>query len=332
MYKPALLIGVLILNGVLVSCGVNSGPVGGIEKMPKIEREIMLTNTAQALAKMPPAELYEKYVDLGTLEIIDYNALINRLKGVQVIYVAEEHTNKAHHALQMDILTSLSQKNPKTALAMEFLYRSKQTLSDYYTAGNFSDEVFNKATLASFTPEWYPMYSPLIRFAKANKLKLLALNVEKEIKSKMLQVGWDKLTPEEQKLIAKDIDTSNKAHKKFVMAQFQGMVASGRVPPTMLDRLYILQCMWDETFGEAIANYLKKKNDKDVQVVVVLGAGHVNYKFNAPDRSFKRYPAPFRTIVPFGVNDTKGMENDFRELLSSKIGDIVYFAPMSTPE
>jgi uncharacterized iron-regulated protein len=323
MYKTIMLTGVIVMSVVSFSCG-------SAEKIAGKENNT-LTKTIETLISLKLPELYNSYVDLKTLEILKYDDLIGRLKNIQIIYVAESHTNDAHHKLQENILRSISQKNSKTVLAMEFLYRSKQPILDDYINGKISEEEFDNIVIKGFG-DWYKHYSPLIRYAHKNKLKLLGLNVEREIKNKMLDMGWDKLTPEEQQLIARDIDTTNSAHREYVMKQFSGMLTSGRVAPTMVEKLYVLQCIWDETFGEAIANYLKSTNDKGIQIIVVAGQGHINYKFNIPERSHKRYPATYRTIIPVEVGE-KGIEKEeFKEILTSGIGDFLYFSSLTVHE
>ena len=366
MYKTILLSGALLVGGLCLSC--NSTPQTGEQNMTKTnnvpgqqsmgtetphpdipptmlpehkgtaEQEKKIAKLVTALSEMKMPELYGKYIDLNTLEVLDYNALLERLKGIQIIYVAEQHTNETHHKLQEDLLKSLFQKNPKAVLAMEFLYRSKQQVCDDYISGKITEEEFDSQAKGGFG-EWYTRYYlNLIRTAKKNSIKLLALNVEREIKRKMAKEGWDKLTPEEQKLIARDIDSSNKAHREFVMKQFEGMMNNPQTKEMfngpMGDRMYLLQCMWDETFGESLANYLKAANDPAAQIVVVLGSGHISYKFTAPDRSYKRYPASFKTLVPFEITENTPADKKayFNEILESGIGDFVYFSPLSPRE
>lgn len=356
MYKTILISGAILFGGLYLSCAsgaTKSGDAAPPKQNPSTtspdnphpeippvimhpnqisaERQAAISKATASLMSLKLPELYNKYVDLTTMEIMDYDTMLGKLKNIQVIYVAEQHTNEAHHKLQGDILKSLSQKNPKTALAMEFLYRSKQESIDNYTADKITEEEFDKTNTFGFS-EWYHYYTPLIRYAHANKIKLIGINVEKSIKKKLFDSGWDKLTPEEQKVIAKDIDTSNEKHKEFVMKQFSGMMnnpmTKDMMKGPMLERFYVMQCMWDETFAEAIANYLKAANDPTAQVVVVAGSGHIEYKFNIPNRSYKRYPASFKTLVPFEVDENTPVAV-FQEELSSGAGDFGYFSPLS---
>lgn len=301
------------------------------EKTGVTQMEIIKQNAKKSLEmlqKMDYPELYTKYLDLSTKEVIDFDTMISRLKGIQVVYVAESHTSTAHHKLQLDILKRLYQDNPKTALAMEFLYRSNQQVIDDYMNGKISAQEFDGTAKGGFGVWYNKYYIDIIRFAAANHIKAVGMNVEKQIKAKLADQGWDKLTPEEKKLIAKDIDTSNEDHRKFVMKQFQGMMNAmgSNKNDNWWDRMYLMQCMWDETFGESIANYLKSVNDKDVQVMVIAGSGHINYKFNTPDRSYKRYQVPFKTIVPKETNKFNPV--DFSDLMFSTVGDFIYFSDM----
>ena len=361
MHKTILISGAILIGGLYLSCAAepvkntganppkqNPSATSTDTPHPDIPPTIMqqdetsaarkeaISKTTAALMSLKISDLYGKYVDLNTLEIMDYNTMLGKLKNIQVVYVAEAHTNQAHHDLQLNILKSLYKKNPKAVMAMEFLYRSKQASIDSYISDETSEEEFDQTNTFGFG-EWYHYYLAMIRYAHTNKIKLIGMNVEKTIKSKMAMQGWDKLTPEEQKVIAKDIDTSNPKHKEFVMRQFSGMMNNPRTKDMMkgpmLDRMYLMQCMWDETFAEAIANYLKAANDPAAQVVVVAGSGHIEYKFNIPNRSYKRFPAPFKTLVPFEIDEnTRNKEASIKEELSAGAGDILYFSPLSPRE
>lgn len=356
MYKTILITGAILFGGLYLSCASgttktsdtnqptqNPGATSPDKPHPDIpptimpqdqasaERQAAVSKATATLMSLKLPDLYNKYIDLNTMEIMDYDTMIGKLKNTRVIYVAEAHTNEAHHNLQLNILKSLYQKNPKTVMAMEFLYRSKQESIDNYTADKISEEEFDKTNTFGFG-EWYHYYLAMIRYAHANKIKLVGLNVEKTIKNKMAEMGWDKLSPEEQKLIAKDVDTSNPKHREFVMKQFGGMMSDPRTKDMMkgmIEKMYLKQCMWDETFAEAIANYLKAVNDPAAQVVVVAGSGHIEYKFNIPDRSYKRYPAAFKTLVPFEVDENTPVAL-FQDELSSGAGDFGYFSPLSS--
>lgn len=319
----------LMALGILL---ILSGCQGGAEKAAPTEERVSNMDiqknaglTTKQLQQIPLEQLYEKYLDLQTKELIDFPTLVKRLKNNQVIYVGETHDNKKHHQFQLQLLKALYQNKSIDTLAMEFLYRSQQEKLNDYAGGETTDGQLRDLVYAGFG-DIYPLYEPMIRFAREKQLNLVGLNVEKEIKAKMVDEGWDKLTDAEKKLIARDIDTSNEEHRKYVMQQFGGMVQSGRVPKARLDRLYILQCIWDETFGETIANCLKVNSSG--KILVIAGSGHINYKFNIPERANKRYKANYKTIIPIEINNLGDLNPD--ELINSGIADFIYFSPASS--
>ena len=301
---------------------VKPEPPKPVEPEPKVT---FPEANAENLKALKIEDLYTKFVDVSTKEIIDFDTMIQRLKGIQAIYTAESHTSPEEHKLQLDIITALYKNNKKVAVGFEFLQRPMQPEVDKYSAGKITEQELLKTISVTFG-KWYRYYQPIWQFIGKNNIKAVAMNVDNALKSKYYKVGWDGLTEDEKKLVAKDIDTTNKEHRAYVMPQFEGMAKMGM--PVDLERLYWGQCVWDETFGESIANYLKETNDPEAQIVVVLGRGHAEYKFNTPNRALKRYDKmTFKTIIPIELN--KQGEVDFEKLLASGIGDFLAFTPVS---
>ncbi|MCK5578641.1 MAG: ChaN family lipoprotein [Planctomycetes bacterium] len=282
--------------------------------------------TIAALRQMSLKELYGNYVDLTTNDIIDFTALMKKIKNTQVIYVAETHDNVTHHQIQLDILRALHKNNPDVAMGMEFLRRPMQTVVDSFSAQKITYDQLTPKIKDGFGNDLYPYYTDLLKFASENKVKLLAINVPHDVKARFMDVGWENLTVEEKKMVARDIDTSNKRHKKYVIKSFQGMLARGimKANNPMINRFYYAQCVWDETMAESIANYLKQNSDRaSAQLMIVAGLGHIEYKFNIPQRAFRRKRMTYQTVVPIEVNNVNNI--DFRELFSSKIADFIVF-------
>jgi uncharacterized iron-regulated protein len=306
---------------------VKPEPAKPVEPEPKVT---FPEATAANLRTLNIEELYTKFVDISTKEIIDFDTMIQRLKGIQAVYTGESHTSAEQHKLQLDVITALYKNNKKVAVGFEFLQRPMQPEVDKYSAGKITEEELFP-TISKTFGNWYHHYQPMFKFIGKNGMKAVALNVDNALKEKYYQKGWDGLTDDEKKLVAKDIDTSNKAHREYVLAQFGGMINSGIMTADKIDKLYWKQCVWDETFGESIANYLKEVNDPEAQIVVILGRAHAEYKFNTPNRALKRYDKlTFKTIIPIEL-DKQG-EVDFKKLLTSDVGDFLAFTPIAVDD
>ncbi|MBI4833674.1 MAG: ChaN family lipoprotein [Planctomycetes bacterium] len=304
---------------------VKPEPVKPVEPEPKA---VFPEATAANLRNLSIEELYTKFVDVSAKEIIDFDTMIQRLKGIQAIYTGESHTSTEQHKLQLDVISALYKNNKKVAVGFEFLQRPMQPEADKFSAGKITEEELFK-TISKTFGNWYRHYQPIWKFIGKNGIKAVAMNVDNALKEKYYQKGWDGLSDDEKKLVAKDIDTSNVEHREYVLAQFGGMIKSGIMTPDKIERLYWGQCVWDETFGESIANYLKEVNDLEAQIVIILGRAHAEYKFNTPNRALKRYDKlTFKTIIPIELN--KQGQVDFEKLLSSGIGDFLAFTPIST--
>ncbi|MEK7448720.1 MAG: ChaN family lipoprotein, partial [Planctomycetota bacterium] len=282
------------------------------------------------LQNVPTDKLYSRFFDTARLELIDFPTMLERIKNQQVVYVGETHNNESHHQLQLNILKEIHKHNSQVAVGMEFLYRPQEKdLNRYSREQSLSDEELKTMVAAGFG-DVYPMYVPILKFARDNRLIIKGLNVSRGLKKKMTEVGWDNLTDGEKKLIARDIDTSNQAHREFVLKAFQnGMMKMGVMPESMMDKFYLSQCVWDETMAESVANYFKEVNNPSAQMIVIAGNGHIKYKFNIPERAAKRYQLTYKTLIPCEINDSQSLTN---EMLDLTMGDFIFFSPPAPPE
>jgi uncharacterized iron-regulated protein len=303
---------------------------------PNMQRNAQIT--LEQIKALSPDAIYGKYLDLSTNEMIDFDTMMKRLKGTQVIFVSEVHTHPGSMKLELNVLTYLHDHNPKTALGMEFLHRASQPLIDDYISGAITQQEFDRKGSFGFGT-FYPAYKNLLEYARENKIKTFGLNVSQKIRDELRDDGWNSLEPEEQKLIAKDLDLTDPLHQRLVKAELKQAGHGGN--RQMEDRFYMGMTIWDETFGEAVANYVKSVNDKTAQVMVVAGKTHINFKVGTPERYAKRCKAPYKTIVPVMIDSATGRidhrtvlvdsdDIDIAKLLDhdsleSRIGDFVYF-------
>jgi uncharacterized iron-regulated protein len=117
---------------------------------------------------------------------------------------------------------------------------------------------------------------------------LVGLNVPGWIPAKISAAGLDNLLPDERKLLAAEIDTGNKDHRAYVEAVFN---ENAHHQMTSFDNFYEAQCAWEDTMAESIARKLATG-----PMVVVIGNGHIQYKYGVPNRTYARNQAPFRTV------------------------------------
>ena len=230
----------------------------------------------KSLKEDPPA------VDLSTLETL--SAVIEKLPQKKIVYVGEEHDKFAHHWVQLEVLRGLYGQGSKIAVGMEMFQRPFQKALDDYIAGTIDERTFLKRS--EYFKRWgmdYNLYKPILDFAREHRLLIIALNVQREIVDKVAKGGLDSLTKEEKQKIPQDLDFSDGEYRTRLKEVF---TEHGQSQEKNFDFFYQAQILWDETMAESINAFLKK--NPDFRMVVLAGAGHLQYGSGIPKRSLRR--------------------------------------------
>jgi uncharacterized iron-regulated protein len=225
-------------------------------------------------------------------EPVTFEALLEDLAGVQVIYVGETHTNAAHHQIQARIIEALHERHADLAVGMEMFDHRYDPVLEQWRTGALDRAAFIEKT------HWYvrqagwgfnfDLYAPIFETLQSRRIRLVGLNVPFWIPPKISASGIANLLPDERRLIAQRIDTSNAAHRRYVESVFNENPHHGL---KSFDFFYEAQCAWEDTMAASI---VRKRGD--APMVVVIGNGHIQYKYGVPDRAHDRRPAPFRTV------------------------------------
>lgn len=208
------------------------------------------------------------------------------LYGADIVYLGETHTSPADHAAQLEILQALYAKNPQLAIGMEMFQRPFQAVLDEYLAGTITEAELVQRS--DYDRRWgfpWEYYAPILRFAKAKQLPVIALNAPAEVTRKVAREGLDGLTAADFRDIPDraQLDTSNANYRRFVLSAFDSHAAHGNFN---VDHFFAAQVVWDETMAQSIATF--RRANPRTQVVVLAGQGHVVYGYGIPDRVARR--------------------------------------------
>ena len=216
-------------------------------------------------------------------------AVVQQLAQANVIYLGETHDSPQDHLVQLQIIEELHRRNPNIAIAMEMFQRQYQFYIDRYLANDLTEVRLQEAT--KYKERWgYPWeyYAPILRFAKANRLPVLALNAPSEIVRKVARNGLESLSQIEQQYYIppiSDIRTDNVAYRELMQEIYAGMHQQhGR--SNNFERFFQAQVLWDETMAEVIAKFVQA--NPDFQVIVLAGQGHIIYGYGIPSRVARR--------------------------------------------
>ena len=214
--------------------------------------------------------------------------VLRALAQADVVYLGETHDRPEDHQAQLAIIRELHQQNPKIAIALEMFQHPYQGALDRYLQGQITESQLQNQT--QFKQRWgfpWEYYAPILRFAKANQLPVLALNTPTEVTRKVARGGLESLTSAERRLIppAAEIRTDNLAYRQQIQEIYeqshQGQGSSDR-----FERFFLAQVLWDETMAAEIAQFLQAHPGH--QVVVLAGQGHIAYGYGIPSRVKRR--------------------------------------------
>ena len=211
------------------------------------------------------------------------------LSKANVIYLGETHTSEADHKAQLEIIQQLYGKKGKIAIAMEMFQRPYQSAIDRYLAGKITEQ--EHLTQTEYQQRWgfpWEYYAAILRFAKENRLPVLAVNTPSEVTRKVARQGLESLTPEDKKYIPSlsEIRTDNAQYRQMLLDIFNQHQKDGHGASQSFERFFSAQVLWDETMAETIAEFVKA--NPNYTVIVLAGQGHLVYGYGIPSRVARR--------------------------------------------
>jgi uncharacterized iron-regulated protein len=234
---------------------------------------------------------------------VGFEAMIREMDSSRFVYIGETHDSLPMHDIQFEVLRALYARDRHLAVGLEMLPVTVQETLNKWSAGLLTREEFLREV------RWYVnwnfnfgYYEKIFEFAKEHRLPVYALNIPREVITKIRMRGWEALSEEEKALIPEAPDLTNEDHRTLIRAIFEGM----DMPPQMrgpgLDQvfegLYRSQSAWDEVMG---ANTVRGFEREGRRVVVCAGSGHLIYNLGLNRRAFERMKAPFKTVVAVPV-------------------------------
>lgn len=225
---------------------------------------------------------------------ISFSQLIDDLNTARVIFVGETHDKIEHHQIQVNLIQGLLRNGKEVVVAMEMFERSQHPILDRWSQGLLTEEEFLKEVKWETT--WgmdYNLYRGILDQIRDHHLKVLGLNIERDLVRKVAQHGMDGLShADKEKLPGMDLgDQQHRAYIASIYKSHQGGSAKD------FKNFYEAQCLWDEAMAETLFQFLQSPEGKGMTVLVFAGSGHVVFDFGIPKRFYRRTPIPYKTIV-----------------------------------
>lgn len=254
---------------------------------------LFLFCAAPIVAALPAAELDAAVAvsafNLPQQQREDPTAVLQKLAQVDVVYLGETHDRLADHQAQLAIIQALYRLRPKLAVGMEMFQRPYQSVLNRYLTGDLTEAALQDQS--QYQKRWggsWEFYAPVLRFAKANALSVIALNTPTEVTRKTSRKGLDSLTLVDRRFIPPrsaivlGSDSYRDRLQQIYAESHHGKSGS-------FERFFQAQVLWDETMADRIAYTLQKQ--PGTLVVVLVGQGHITYGDGIPVRVARRIQA-----------------------------------------
>ena len=240
----------------------------------------------------PPMKDIRSSPVVEVAELKTLASITGRLADKKIVYVGEEHDKFAHHLVQLEIIRALHRQSPRIAIGMEMFQRPFQKALDDYTAGRIDERTFLKRS--EYFRRWgidYNLYKPILDFAHAEHIPVIALNIQREIVQKVAKTGLESLSKQEKEQIPRELDFSDREYR----SRLEEIFAEHKQSQSNFEFFYQAQILWDETMAESVDLFLK--GHPAYQVVVLAGVGHVQYGSGIPKRSYRRNKLDYAIVL-----------------------------------
>jgi len=216
-------------------------------------------------------------------KVVSTDDIISNMDKADVLFFGEEHNDSTCHVLESLLFQKLAGKYPgKSALSMEMFETDCQNVLNEYLAGLIREKNFTTEGRA-----WknYKDYRPMIEFAKAGNIPVVAANAPNRYVNMVNRMGLGSLDKLDNTgkawLPPLPIDTASGAYYDKFLQIMGGHNAMGGM------QMYQAQNVWDATMGWSIARFLKKHHD--YKVFQVNGGFHSEEKLGAAAQLKKYY-------------------------------------------
>lgn len=238
-----------------------------------------------------------------SFEAVDLNAaltpvaLADRLRRPRVVFVGETHARYDHHLNQLEIIRALHESGESFAIGVEYLERRVQPSVDDYIEGRISEREFLRAT--EYFRSWgydYRLYAPIFRYAREEHIPVRALNVPRSLPAAVARAGIAGLTDAQRAELPKEMAPAGEAYEARLRRAFE---AHDGGSPGGFQHFVDAQLVWDEGMAESAAAYLDANPGQ--HMVILAGAGHVEFGSGIPSRLARRTGASYAIVL--GTSD-----------------------------
>jgi uncharacterized iron-regulated protein len=229
-----------------------------------------------------------------------------RLADARLVLVGEGHTEMDSHRIERRVIEDLYGAGRRVLIGLEMYPYPEQRWLDDWSDGKLTEEAFLDGS------HWYRnwgynwlYYRDIFLLARDSRLRMYAINAPREVVSAVRQKGFRGLTPDEAAHIPTQIDTQNADHLRLFKASFEDVSFHVGGSDAQWKAMLDAQCTWDATMGFNAVAALARDPDPKAVMVVLVGAGHVQYGLGIEWQARQWFPGKIASVIPVAVEDEK---------------------------
>jgi len=250
----------------------------------------------------PAGEINTAITESATGQAVELSQFVDELIRHDVVFLGEQHTNQSGHDFQLQVIRALREKGAAVVISTEQFERDVQGALDDYLAGRISEDEFLKHSRP--WKNYEPHYKPIVEFAKANSIPVLAANTPGPISS--LVSKGDSVPLASRALLPRNTSAPEDEYWQYFVNSMKGHV--GADGTDQLKKFYAAQCLKDDAMAETITDYLTRNRHQRKLVVHLCGHFHSDYGLGTVARVQQRMPLLKTCVVTMQEMPKDGIE------------------------
>jgi len=305
----------------LVGCAGNRPAMTGSAEMPYPP-------------SVPPK--VEEILHLPTGLRLSVEGMMEMLSGARLVSVGETHDNLNDQRVALAVIRELHRRFPgKLAIGMEMFRAPQQGALDRWVKGELTELEFLKES--KWYQSWgydFSAYRDILRFARENRIDVIALNPSKEVQEAVRRTGVDNV-PEALRPELPETGETDPWQREVLRGVFGGHAGHGGGEESF-DSFLRVQLLWEETMAERVVDYLKSPRGEGKRMVTITGGWHVKYGFGLPKKVVRRLPMAYAIVLPEEISTPEQKEGRLMKVDLPEVpllqGHFLWYVPFESIE
>ena len=265
-----------------------------------------------------------RIVGSRTGEAMSLASLASALADQDVVFLAEEHDNEMAHQAHLELVKELHQQGAHVVVSLEMFERDVQDELMLYLAGFIDEREF--LSKARPWPNYEEDYRPLVEYARAEGLMVLAANAPRPLAQLVSAEGLESVAGRPH--VAREVSTPRDRYwELFKEAMGEHGGVGGEED---MFRYYEAQCLKDDTMAESIVDYLVKVRQTGGNALVVHVNGRMHSDGGLGTVARVRLRDPLLKIALVGMESVDDVAR--ARVVTPSIGDYVLLVKAQPPE